>query len=87
MRVTRRSVEEIAGRQVALAMAQMGLSAEQVAAELGVERGEIEEFCSGKKRISTSQLFALSQLLGKPISFFFLPRADEAVAQKSSKFL
>jgi transcriptional regulator with XRE-family HTH domain len=85
VRVKKNPVDEMVGRQVALAITQMGLSVQQVASELSVKSIEIEEFCSGRKRFRVSHLFALSQLLGKPISYFFLPLADDTEVSRDSK--
>jgi transcriptional regulator with XRE-family HTH domain len=49
----------------------LGLSEEEVATALGIDRDRLEEYERARERVPAEQLLRLSEFLGVPISYFF----------------
>jgi len=64
--VDRHVARRIKGKRLAL-----GLSEDEVATVLGIERDRMEEYERARVRVPAEQLLRLSEFLGVPISYFF----------------
>ena len=59
------------GRQLRLARELLGLTQVEVGRSLSMSFQVVQKYEQGDIRVSASRLFQLSQLLGKPVSYFF----------------
>lgn len=58
------------GRKIQKAREEAGLSQEELAARLGCTQAALSNYELGKRRLYLSQLERISQVLGKPITYF-----------------
>lgn len=68
---TPNQVDVHVGGRVRLRRQMLGLTEEQVAASLGLTRGQLQRFENGVNRIGAARLYGLSRVLDVPVSFFF----------------
>ena len=59
------------GKRVRLRRTLLGMSQEQLGAELNVTFQQVQKYERGANRISASRLWDISQILDVPISYFF----------------
>ena len=59
------------GQRVRLRRTLLGLSQEQLGAELNITFQQVQKYERGANRISASRLWDLSQILDVPVSYFF----------------
>ena len=59
------------GKRVRLRRTLLGLSQEQLGAELNITFQQVQKYERGANRISASRLWDLSQILDVPVSYFF----------------
>ena len=59
------------GKRVRLGRTLLGMSQEQLGAELNVAFQQVQKYERGANRISASRLWDISQILDVPISYFF----------------
>ena len=59
------------GNRVRLRRTLLGISQEQLGAELNVTFQQVQKYERGANRISASRLWDISQILDVPISYFF----------------
>ena len=59
------------GKHVHLRRTLLGMSQEQLGAELNVAFQQVQKYERGANRISASRLWDISQILDVPISYFF----------------
>lgn len=67
-------VEEIdlyIGAKVRAARAFRGMTREQLAAEMGLQRQAVDKYERGENRLYASRLYQISQILDMPPNFFF----------------
>tara|TARA_B110000305_G_C19091510_1_gene470990 strand:+ start:365 stop:700 length:336 start_codon:yes stop_codon:yes gene_type:complete len=60
------------GKRVRLRPTLLGMSQEQLGAELNVTFQQVQKYQRGANRIRTSRLWDISQILDVPISYFFV---------------
>jgi transcriptional regulator with XRE-family HTH domain len=77
-----RPVDVHVGSRVRLRRTLCGLSQEKLGDAIGLTFQQVQKYERGANRISASRLFALSQVLDVPVSFFFDDVSD-ALAQGS----
>ena len=65
------TVDETIGRNLARIRTEAGVSVMHLAEALDVSSEEIPSLEDGSKRITASQIWVLSEFLGKPVSAFF----------------
>ncbi|MHB1303678.1 MAG: helix-turn-helix domain-containing protein [Acidiphilium sp.] len=70
------------GRRIRRRRLFLELTQEQLAKQLGTTGTEIEKYESGTIRMDAGQIFELSQMLGVPLSFFFVDGHEEAPASE-----
>lgn len=59
------------GKRVRLRRTLLGMSQEQLGAELNITSQQVQKYERGANRISASRLWDISQILDVPISYFF----------------
>ncbi|MFZ9134571.1 MAG: helix-turn-helix domain-containing protein, partial [Candidatus Puniceispirillaceae bacterium] len=59
------------GKRVRLRRTLLGMSQEQLGAELNITFQQVQKYERGANRISASRLWDISQILDVPISYFF----------------
>jgi len=65
------------GRKIQKAREEAGLSQEELAARLGCTQAALSNYELGKRRLYLSQLERISEVLGKPITYFLETRENE----------
>src|SRR2546425_4046475 len=55
------------GQRIQSIRERLGMTQEQVAAQLGIPRSAVSEIENGKRELSATELFKLSQLFGEPM--------------------
>ena len=65
------SIDMHVGKRVRLRRTLLGMSQEQLGAELNVTFQQVQKYERGANRISASRLWDISQILDVPISYFF----------------
>ena len=76
-------IDKHVGSRVRMRRMLAGVSQEKLGEALGLTFQQVQKYEKGSNRISASRLFALSQVLDVPVSFFFDDVSD-ALAQGSS---
>jgi len=69
-------VDKAIGEKIQELRIAMGLSRQQLAAEVGVTHQQLQKYEKGTNRISAGRLAAISKALKKPISYFFEDDGD-----------
>jgi transcriptional regulator with XRE-family HTH domain len=64
-------VDQHVGRRIRGKRRALGLSEDQLAAALGVDRSKIDAYEHGAERVPPDHLIKLSQILGVPVAYFF----------------
>lgn len=64
-------VDVYVGRQIRKRCKVMGLSQTCLAAALGVTFQQVQKYQSAKNRVSCSMLYEISQILERPLHYFF----------------
>lgn len=59
------------GKQIRLARNMRKMNMEQLGSELGITYQQLQKYESGINRISAARLFKISQILDRPITFFY----------------
>ncbi len=77
------------GKRIQVARRESGLSQAQLAQEVGVSRVAISEMESGRRKVSSVELAALTGVLGQPASHFLgqEPEAEEAYGAPTLTYL
>ena len=65
------AIDKHVGKRVRLRCTLLGLSQEQLGAELNVTFQQVQKYERGANRISASRLWDISQILDVPIGYFF----------------
>ena len=65
------AIDKHVGKRVRLRRTLLGLSQEQLGAELNVTFQQVQKYERGANRISASRLWDISQILDVPIGYFF----------------
>ena len=74
------------GRQIRRRRLNLGLTQENLAAEMGLTFQQIQKYERGLNRISGSRLWDISQILKVPLNYFFCG-IDEKVSNQSPRML
>jgi transcriptional regulator with XRE-family HTH domain len=74
-------IDQMVGARMKAARRERGLNQEEFASRLGVTFQQIQKYERGVNRVSASRLFKASQILSKPVDWFF---ADQASRPKVS---
>ena len=64
-------VDQHVGRRIRGKRIALGLTEDQLAAAIGVDRAKIEAYERGYERLTPDHLIKLSQFLGVPLDYFF----------------
>ena len=67
------------GRRVAEARAQLGLTQAETAERLGVARSTLAEMETGARKITADELYRLTDVLSRPLAFFFSPQEPVSI--------
>jgi len=65
------SLEQHLGERIRRRRTELGLTQEQLAAELDISYQQIQKYESGANRISASRLYALARRMGVAVGYFF----------------
>lgn len=65
------AIDVYVGQQIRQRRNSLGLSQEQLAAELGVSFQQVQKYERGFNRVGASRLYDLTRALGVPIGYFF----------------
>lgn len=71
-------IDKRVGMRVRLRRKQLGLSAEELGAKLGIAQQQVQKYEIGMNRVSAARLFELAGILNVPIDWFFAT-ADHAL--------
>ncbi len=77
------SVDRYVGSKVRSRRMALGISQTKLANALGVSFQQVQKYEKGSNRISASKLLAISQLLERPVSYFFDGAAEVGGNEKS----
>ena len=77
------SVDKFVGSKVRGRRMALGISQTKLANALGVSFQQVQKYEKGSNRISASKLLAISQLLERPVSYFFDGAAEVGGKEKS----
>src|SRR4051794_19664953 len=64
-------IDRLVGSRVRQRRMQLGMSQDELAAQLGITVPQVQKYEKGVNRIGASRLHKIAGLLGVPISFFF----------------
>jgi len=73
------------GAQLKKARLKMGMSQEKLAEEMGITFQQVQKYEKGLNRIGASRLWDLSQVLHKPISYFYEGMGQDTQDQSPRK--
>ena len=72
------------GKRLRLRRTLLGMSQEQLGAELNITFQQVQKYERGANRISSSRLWEVSQILDVPVSYFFDEMSDDTAAARST---
>jgi transcriptional regulator with XRE-family HTH domain len=73
---TNNAIDLHVGKRLRLRRTPLGLSQEQLGAELNITFQQVQKYERGANRISASRLWDMSQILDVPVSYFFDDMSD-----------
>ena len=72
-------IDKYVGSRIRLRRTILGMSQEKLADQLGITFQQVQKYENGSNRVGASRLFAICNILGSQVSFFFDGYQDEKV--------
>ncbi len=75
-------IDKLVGKRVRQARIQKAVTQQELGEKLGITFQQVQKYETGFNRISSSRLWEISQIIGKPVNWFFARETQEVELDK-----